>query len=134
MNFYDPKDWHWCIGGNTKRYWSSKQAAYVDALPDDAGVTNIVSEDELWEVLREQAPSGLPKDLVSKNLPDLTPRQFLLAAYDIGVTEAMIMGLIGNDEIAMIEWKHATSIKRSHPLVAALSHRMDLPPEHLDAM
>lgn len=68
------------------------------------------------------------------NLPDLTPRQFLLAAYDIGVTEDMIAALIGADEIARIEWKHATSIKRSHPLVALLSFKMDLPPEQVDAM
>lgn len=67
-------------------------------------------------------------------LPDLTPRQFLLAAYDIGITEDMITAQLEGDPIGLIEWKHATSIERSHPLVNALGVTLGLPPEHIDAM
>lgn len=54
--FYDARDWHWIVGGDESRYWSSAAGAYVPSLPDDAGVTRIASEEELTDVLR---PYGL---------------------------------------------------------------------------
>jgi len=48
------------VGGDKSRFWSSAARSYVEALPEDAGLTNIASEAELWDVLREQAPVGLP--------------------------------------------------------------------------
>lgn len=58
---YDPFHWHWIVGGDKSRFWSSKAGAYVKALPKDAGVTRIASEDELNDVL---AAYGLPGPVV----------------------------------------------------------------------
>lgn len=57
---YDPRNWFWIVGADMSRYFSSAAAAYVTTLPPDAGVTRIASETELWAVLRDQFPSGLP--------------------------------------------------------------------------
>lgn len=46
-----PIDWYWQIGSDTSRYWSSKLAAYVAALPVGAGLTVINSEQSLADVL-----------------------------------------------------------------------------------
>lgn len=57
---YNPNDWFWIVGNDESHFFSSKAAAYVDALPEGAGVTRIASEAELWEVLADQAPDRLP--------------------------------------------------------------------------
>jgi CTP:molybdopterin cytidylyltransferase MocA len=51
MGEYDPFDWYWIVGGDDSRFWSSKAGAWVDEMPDGAGVTRIASEAELDEVL-----------------------------------------------------------------------------------
>lgn len=55
-----PEDWFWIVGDDETRFWSSAAGAYVDTLPEGAGVTRIASEAELWAVLAEQAPDKLP--------------------------------------------------------------------------
>lgn len=60
MKHYDPSNWFWSIAGDKSRFWSSAAREYVAELPENAGLTNIASEEELWEVLRSQAPEGLP--------------------------------------------------------------------------
>lgn len=54
---YDAGDWYWIVANDESRYWSSAAGAYVDALPDGAGVTRILNEEELGDVL---AVYGLP--------------------------------------------------------------------------
>lgn len=85
-----PHDWHWTIGGDESRYWSSSAAAYVEELPEGAGVTRITSEDELWDVLREQAPSGLPERLNFKRLTRWQWLSVLEVAALMPVVEALI--------------------------------------------
>lgn len=41
---FNPSDWCWIVNGDETRFWSSADNAYVDALPEDAGVTRIASE------------------------------------------------------------------------------------------
>jgi hypothetical protein len=48
---YDPRDWHWIIGGDASRAWSSATAGWVSRWPAER-VTRIASEAELSEVLR----------------------------------------------------------------------------------
>lgn len=48
---YNPFDWHWIVGGDESRYWSSAAGAYVEELPEGVGVTRIASEAELTDVL-----------------------------------------------------------------------------------
>lgn len=81
MKNYDPSNWFWSVGGDKSRFWSSAARAYVDKLPEDAGLTNIASEGELWDVLREQCPQGLP-------LPTLAEMQANAEALVIEHAEA----------------------------------------------
>lgn len=50
---YDPKDWHWIIGDDPTRAYSSRAQGYVpiDQVPEGV-TTRIASMDELIEVLR----------------------------------------------------------------------------------
>jgi len=57
---YTPDNWFWIVGGDETRFYSSAARDYVTELPMDAGVTRIASEEELWAVLKEQAPVCLP--------------------------------------------------------------------------
>lgn len=57
-DIYTPWDWFWIVGGDEDRYWSSAAAAYVETLPDSAGVTRIAGEAELTEVLRAYGLRG----------------------------------------------------------------------------
>jgi len=52
---YTPFDWHWIVGGDESRAWSSASGCYVSDYPADR-VTRIASEAELNDVLR---PYGL---------------------------------------------------------------------------
>jgi hypothetical protein len=52
---YTPHDWHWIVGGDASRAWSSVARSYVTDYPADR-VTRIASEAELNDVLR---PYGL---------------------------------------------------------------------------
>ena len=52
---YTPLDWHWIVGGDPSRAWSSASGCYVSDYPFDR-VTRIASEAELNDVLR---PYGL---------------------------------------------------------------------------
>lgn len=58
---YDPANWYWRVAGRTD-YWSSAATAYVETLPESAGLTNIASEEELSDVLR---PYGLRGPVVA---------------------------------------------------------------------
>lgn len=57
MADYSPSDWHWIVGSDESRFWSSAAEGYVQMLPPEAGVTHIASEAELTDVLRGY---GLP--------------------------------------------------------------------------
>lgn len=48
---FDHRNWFWIVAGDETRFWSSAARAYVETLPDGAGVTRIASESELDEVL-----------------------------------------------------------------------------------
>lgn len=51
MGDYDVTNWHWIIGDDEARFWSSAANTYVEKAPDGAGITRIASESELDEVL-----------------------------------------------------------------------------------
>lgn len=55
MTMYTPLDWHWIVGSDVGRAWSSRQGAYVPSWPADR-VTKIANVTELSDVLR---PYGL---------------------------------------------------------------------------
>jgi hypothetical protein len=55
---YTPETWFWQIGADTSRYWSSTEAAYVENVPDGAGLTYVTTEEELSGVLAEYGLVG----------------------------------------------------------------------------
>lgn len=57
MTEYFPSDWHWVVGEDENRFWSSAAAAYVGSLPTGAGVTRVGDEAKLTGIL---AVHGLP--------------------------------------------------------------------------
>ena len=50
---YTPHNWHWIVGGDTSKAWSSAAGAYVQQWPADR-VTRIANVEELNDVLRPQ--------------------------------------------------------------------------------
>lgn len=65
MADYTPSVWHWIVGGDESRFWSSAHGEYIGALPEGAGVTRIASEMELTEVL---ASNGLPGPIAARRM------------------------------------------------------------------
>ena len=47
---YNPREWHWIVGGDESRAWASELSGYVEEGPADR-VTRIASEAELRDVL-----------------------------------------------------------------------------------
>lgn len=74
MPEYNPFDWYWIVGGDESRLWSSAAGAWVDEMPDGAGVTRIASEAELDEVLAAYGLLGptarrkVPKSVITARL------------------------------------------------------------------
>lgn len=60
-------EWFWVIGSDKSRYWSSAARDYVNKIPDDAIVTYVNSEAQLFDILRDQWPDGLPLSEKRKN-------------------------------------------------------------------
>lgn len=64
MQFYNPNQWFWFVGGDTTKVFSSAAGTYVMAndpsylaFAENARASNIASEDELIDLLADQAPS-----------------------------------------------------------------------------
>lgn len=73
-------------------------------------------------------------------LPPLSPRQLRLGLLSTGTTEtdvdALIEAITDPDLRAWsrIEWKHATSFDRDHPLIADLAPTLGYTPEQIDTL
>lgn len=65
MSIYNPFDWYWAVGSDESRFWSSAAGSYVGALPGGAGVTRILNEVDLTDVL---AAYGLPGPLTRRRV------------------------------------------------------------------
>ena len=96
-------------------------------------------QDNGWDV--SLVPENIDYQLFSTNrIPDkLTPRQFRLVLFQRGITEEMIDNVINQMEephksLGMIEWKHATEIKREHPMIIQLAGIFNITNDDLDEM
>lgn len=65
---YNACNWYWTVAGSTTQVFASGRAAYVpvsDAtyqtwVTSGGTPTRIATEQELWDVLAQQCPAGLP--------------------------------------------------------------------------
>lgn len=64
----------------------------------------------------------------------ITARQLRLALLNIGIQEADVDIHLVNDLAGMVEWKHASFYKRTHPLVDGLGAAFSITPEQIDSM
>ena len=79
--------------------------------------------------IRERDPAD-----VRAKLPPLSPRQMLLGLATIGITEADVEAGLGDDALALIEWRKASQFERLHPLVVEMGDYFELPPEQIDSL
>ncbi|TPL97306.1 hypothetical protein [Mesorhizobium sp. B2-3-10] len=115
---YNPSDWHWIVGNDETRFWSSASAAYVDALPEGAGATRIASEDELWDVLRAQFPGGLPEAQLP---PRLVPKRVIIdRLHAAGLLEAAKAAIDAADLYTQERWNTRTDIYANDPTALAM--------------
>jgi hypothetical protein len=127
MRPYDPFDWHWIVDG--KRAWSSKAVAYVDKLPEGAGVTRIVSEDELTDVLAHYGLAG-----PSVRIPErVTARQFKLQLLADGLLDHVESWVAAQGKAIQLAYDNSGTFARDEPMMQAGFRALGFPPEQIDA-
>lgn len=82
-------------------------------------------------VQTEYTPEPYVAEIVYK---DITARQLRLALLSIGIQEADVDMKLVNDPAGMVEWKYASSYKKSHPLIAGLSASFGLQTEQVNSL
>ncbi|KRB26338.1 hypothetical protein [Mesorhizobium sp. Root172] len=130
--FQMPENWFWMVGEDESRFWSSAAGAYVTDLPEAAGFTHILNEDELTDVL---AAYGLLGPVV--RVPDrVSPAQAEIALFnfDNGGLLANVNAVIEAFpyEPVRIWWRKATYISRGHAYLQALAIEVGLTDEQVD--
>lgn len=134
MIAYTPHDWHWIVDKDESRFWSSATGSYVATLPDGVGITRVVSEEELAEVLAVYGLPG-PVELVPERV---SPAQAEIAIHqrDNGILLGQVNALIDAYpyEPVRIWWRKATYIARDHPYLWALSIELGLSEAVVDTL
>lgn len=112
MKPFISNDWYWQVGSDVNRWFSSASASYVASLPNDAGLTKIASEQELWDVLdanNVQIPVG---SAISSTRKDLKVSQIDIVA---------LRGLFNHENrIRALEGKAAVTVAQFTNAVKAL--------------
>lgn len=131
MANYTPSNWHWIVGGDESRFWSSAAATYVEVLPDGAGVTRILDESELTDVLAVYGLVG-PVARIPQAVSAAQAKLALDAAGILDDVEAMIAA---HPVRAVRIWFADANIwERWHPYVAAFGLEMSLDDDDIDAL
>lgn len=138
---YTPEDWFWIVGGDESRFYSSAVRGYVDTLPEGRQFTRILNEAELWDVLRQAAPEGLPTDIAEAVV--LNKMQFDFMVEYLGLADGMDAAVAAMPEAtdedrrtkiaAKVLLRSAQTFHRDHPMVAALAAALKLSDAQLDA-
>lgn len=86
-----------------------------------------------YSIIPYVPPPPPTADELRSRMSALSRRQLLLALASIGVTEDTVSAVI-TDPLDMIEWKHATTFERLHPVLVGAAISLSLPPEQVDAL
>lgn len=140
-SFYTPEDWFWSVAGDENRFYSSAARGYVDTLPEGRLCTRIANESELWDVLRQAAPEGLPTGIAEAFV--LNKMQFDFMVEYLGLAEGLDAAVAAMPEAtdeqrrtkigAKVLLRSAQEFHRNHPMVAALAAALQLTDAQLDA-
>ena len=121
-------DWYWQVAGRID-YWSSAGVAYVETLPDDAGLTHIASEAELSEVLAQYGLQG-PVVIV----PDrVTARQFKLQLLAAGLLDQVETWVGQQDQSVQIAYTNSGTFLRTEPMMQTGFIALGFTSEQIDA-
>ena len=126
---FNPACWFWIVGGDESCFWSSAAAGYVDALPADAGMTRIASEDELTDVL---AAYGLPGPIVRVPV-SVSARQFKLQLLAAGLLDQVEAFVASQGRAVQIAYENSGSFVRTEPMMAAGFARLGIGAAEVDA-
>lgn len=113
LDSFDPRDWYWIVGGDEARYWSSAAGAYVETLPEGAGVTRIASENELTDVL---AAYGLPGPLPPGRV---SARQFKMQLQIAGLKASVDGWIASQGALVQIAYENSGTFVRGEPMMQA---------------
>lgn len=80
------------------------------------------------------APPELTIEEIREAMSPLTPRQLRLGLLSIGIHEADVDMKLVSDPSGMVEWKYASYLKRTHPLVDGLGSLFSITPEQIDTL
>lgn len=78
--------------------------------------------------------SEVTEAYVKKQQAKMTPREFILALLDRGITREQIEELIAANNQAWAELNYATYIERKNPLLDELCSQFGLTPEDVDEL
>lgn len=123
---FTPSDWYWQVGADTTQFWSSATAGYV---PDDDAAylawlaiipnqpTVIADEDNLWEVLRQVYPPGLPSDQPYNYVVqrDFQKRRNLLINPEFRVNQRQNFSTLSDGEEGPDRWAGAAPVGSTPP-------------------
>lgn len=107
---YDPRNWYWIVAGDESRYWSSAVGAYVDGLPEGAGLTRIDTEESLTDVLAAyglRGPVTRPEDVIAERARRLAGG----FVFDFGDPRGVHR--IGTTEADMAGWSEVTMLAQA---------------------
>jgi len=127
---YTPQDWHWVVGSDDERAWSSATVDWVASWPADR-VTRIASEAELRDVL---ANAGHPR-----RAPGYVPQSILLwqcraTLAGIGKLDTVDAAVKQLGGAAPAAWEYSPTVSRNSPLVAQMAGLLGLTSQQVDQL
>jgi hypothetical protein len=125
---FTPDDWFWQVAGRSD-YWSSVSSAYVETLPEGAGLTHIASEAELSEVLAQYGLKG-PVVIVPERV---TARQFKLQLLGAGLLDQVETWIGQQDQSVQIAYANSGTFLRTEPMMQTGFTALGFTSDQIDA-
>jgi hypothetical protein len=118
------------------------ECEYVSRPEDEVGLAPTIrrwlAENDGSYIVVPYAPPTPEK--IRASMPELSARQFRLGLLGAGIAPSQVSAAIdalppGDDkERAKIEWEHATTFSRTHPLIATIATTLGLTADQIDMM
>jgi ABC-type glycerol-3-phosphate transport system substrate-binding protein len=127
---YTPHDWHWIVGGDESRAWSSAAGAYVVDF-DEHRLTRIDSEENLTDVLAAYGlPGPIPReDAYSAAIQSHIDATARARKYDSGFALASYANsaIWGAEAAAFISWRDAVWLYSITELARVTAGEREMP-------